>query len=335
MSDINRGQQLNNPSDGLSESAVVEMLPAYILGALEVDEMLAVDDYLAAHPALLVRVAELEAAADHLALAAPEVEPPVTAKAGLMARVQADAGVRSMLSAMDTQSVHTAAPSPVPARPLQERPLPAPPLPRPIRREVEREGWVERLRDFLGGNFFWPVLATGSMAALLVVAVYAAGVGNSAGTISAQLNDAQQRIAQLEGEMDSLVQVNQQLEQQLSTDRNQLAIFANADRVVALAGTPDAPDASGALYAGPESGLLVLRNLPPLPDDQTYELWLIPGEGAPIPAGLVQVAAEGGNTFAIALAGQPTDYAAVGLSIEPAGGSLAPTGPIVLLGTVG
>ena len=170
---------------------------------------------------------------------------------------------------------------------------------------------------------------------MLVVAIYAAQTGSSVGTISAQLTDAQQRIAQLEGEVDSLVQVNQQLEQQLSTDRNQLAIFANAERVVTLAGTPDAPDASGALYTGPESGLLVLRNLPPLPAAQTYELWLIPGEGSPIPAGLVQVAADGSNTFAIALAGQPTDYAAVGLSIEPAYGSPSPTGPIVLLGTVG
>lgn len=335
MDNDTRGPQLNNSPAGLSEEAVLEMLPAYVLGALEVDEMLAVDDYLAAHPSLLARVAELEAAADQLALAAPPVDPPASVKAGLMARVQADASVRSMLSAMDTQSARTAAPPPAPARPLQEQPLPAPPLPRPNRREVAREGWVERLRDFLGGNFFWPVLATGSMAALLVVAVYAAGVGNSAGTISAQLTEAQSRIAQLESEMDSLVQVNRQLEQQLANDRNQLAIFANAERAVALAGTPDAPQASGIFYTGPESGLLVLRGLPPLPAEQTYELWLIPGEGAPVPAGLVQVAADGSNTFAIALAGQPTDYAAVGLSIEPAGGSPAPTGPIVLLGTVG
>lgn len=173
------------------------------------------------------------------------------------------------------------------------------------------------------------------MTALLLIAVYAAQSGSSIGTLSAQLTDAQQRIAQLENEMNSLVQVNRQLEQQLANDRNQLAIFANAERVVALAGTPDAPGASGAFYTGPESGLLVLRNLPPLPAQQTYELWLIPSEGSPIPAGLVQVAADGSNTFSIALAGQPTDYAAVGLSIEPAGGSPLPTGPIVLLGTVG
>ncbi|MBX3052240.1 MAG: anti-sigma factor [Caldilineaceae bacterium] len=330
MNEENRGRQPNTPPARLNEGAVVEMLPAYVLGALEAEEMLAVDDFLAAHPALLARVAELEAAADHLALAAPEVEPPTTAKTGLMARVQADAGVRSMLSAMDTQSVGTPSPAPAPVRPVQP-----PPLPRPIPQAETPPGWMERLRGFLGGNFFWPSLAMGTLAALLVVAVYATQTDRSASAISAQLNDAQQRIAQLEGEMNSLVQINQQLEQQLTTDRNQLAIFANAERVVALAGTPDAPDASGVFYTGPESGLLVLRNLPALSAEQTYELWLIPGEGAPVPAGLVQVAADGSNTFAIALAGQPTDYTAVGLSIEPAGGSPSPTGPIVLLGTVG
>ncbi len=309
------------------------MLPAYVLGALEADEMLAVDDYLAAHPALLVRLAELEATADQLALAAPEVEPPARAKAGLMARVQADAEVRSMLSTMEAQPARTVSPPLAPTQPAREQPRPAPP--RPIQRAEEAQSWIDRLRGFLGGNFYWPTLAAGSMAAPLIVAVYAAQAGNSADSISAQLSDAQQRIALLENQVDSLVQVNHQLEEQIANDRNQLAIFANADRVVALAGTPDAPDASGALYVGPENGLLVLRDLPPLPADQTYELWLIPGDGSPIPAGLVQVAEEGDSTFTIALAGQPTDFAAVGLSIEPTGGSPAPTGPIVLLGMTG
>jgi anti-sigma factor RsiW len=145
MSDKNRGQQLNNPSAGLSEGAVAEMLPAYVLGALEMDEMLAVDDFLAAHPALLVRVAELEATADQLALAAPEVEAPAAAKAGLMGRVQADASVRSMLSAMETAAMETAAARPILAQPRQaEAALPAPALqpslvvPRPPQREAPR-----------------------------------------------------------------------------------------------------------------------------------------------------------------------------------------------------
>ena len=340
MSDKNRGQQLNDPSGGLSEGAVVEMLPAYVLGSLEMEEMLAVDDFIAAHPSLLVRVAELEATAAQLALAAPEATPPIAAKAGLMARVQADAGVRSMLLAMDAQSVRTISPAPASARPVQlppaqERPLPAPPLPRPIRQAEESQSWVERLRAFLGGNFFWPSLATGALASLLVVAVYAGQIQFNGEGVAAELSEAQAEIALLESQTEDLRQINQQLQEQLSSDRNQLAIFANAERVVALAGTADAPNASGALYTGPENGLLVLRGLPALPAEQTYELWLIPSAGSPIPAGLVQVAEGDSHIFTIALTGEPSDFAAVGLSIEPAAGSPSPTGPIVLLGTVG
>ena len=337
MSDKNRGQQLNNPSGGLNEGAVVEMLPAYVLGSLEMDEMLAVDDFIAAHPSLLVRVAELEAAADQLALAAPEATPPATAKTGLMARVQADAGVRSVLAAMGAPPARASSAQPPAAERLQPAPSRSSPLavPLPPRREAAEEGWLDRLRRFLGGNFFWPALAAGTLAALLVVALYAAQTGMQATRSAEELAAAQAQIALLQGQTEELRQINQQLQEQLSNDRNQLAIFANADRVVALAGTPDAPNASGALYTGPESGLLVLRGLPALPAEQTYELWLIPSEGSPIPAGLVQVAEGGSNTFTIALAGQPTDFAAVGLSIEPAAGSPSPTGPIVLLGTVG
>ena len=178
MSNENRGSQRKNPSPRLTEAAVLEMLPAYVLGALEADEMLAVDDYLAAHPALLVRLAELEATADQLALAAPEVEPPARAKAGLMARVQADAEVRSMLSTMEAQPARTVSPPLAPTQPAREQPRPAPP--RPIQRAEEAQSWIDRLRGFLGGNFYWPTLAAGSMAAPLIVAVYAAQAGNSA-----------------------------------------------------------------------------------------------------------------------------------------------------------
>jgi anti-sigma-K factor RskA len=79
---------------------------------------------------------------------------------------------------------------------------------------------------------------------------------------------------------------------------------------------------------------LILNGLASLPADQTYELWLIPSDGDPVSAGLVQVTADGTTVSQIPMPSQPQEFAAVGLSIEPAGGSPQPTGPIVLLGTV-
>jgi anti-sigma-K factor RskA len=51
-------------------------------------------------------------------------------------------------------------------------------------------------------------------------------------------------------------------------------------------------------------------------------------------AELVQVDETGMSTTLIPKTIQPREFAAVGLSIEPASGSELPTGPIVLLGTI-
>jgi anti-sigma-K factor RskA len=71
-----------------------------------------------------------------------------------------------------------------------------------------------------------------------------------------------------------------------------------------------------------------------LPENQTYQLWLIPadGDGAPLPSGLLAVQQAGVDSVTITLPDDATNYAAVGVSIEPAGGSPSPTGPIVLVG---
>ncbi|MGH2541487.1 MAG: anti-sigma factor domain-containing protein, partial [Ardenticatenaceae bacterium] len=75
--------------------------------------------------------------------------------------------------------------------------------------------------------------------------------------------------------------------------------------------------------------------LAPLSEAQSYQLWLIPADGAPVPAGLLVVEGAQPSSQDIAVPPGAQDYAAVGVSVEPSGGSPAPTGPIVLLGEVG
>jgi anti-sigma-K factor RskA len=79
-------------------------------------------------------------------------------------------------------------------------------------------------------------------------------------------------------------------------------------------------------------GTLVLTNLNELEENQTYQLWLIPPDGAPIPAGLLGQAGEASQTISLDLPTTLDSIAAVGISVEPPEGSAAPTGPIVLLG---
>lgn len=101
-----------------------------------------------------------------------------------------------------------------------------------------------------------------------------------------------------------------------------------ATRVVVLAGLPAAPAARGrVLWHDTAGGQLVVSDLPPAPAGKAYELWTIRG-GAPRPAGVFQVDARGEAVHPIPRAEGGVDVFAV--TLEPASGVPAPTGPMVL-----
>ncbi|MHB8718982.1 MAG: anti-sigma factor domain-containing protein [Candidatus Dormibacteria bacterium] len=63
-----------------------------------------------------------------------------------------------------------------------------------------------------------------------------------------------------------------------------------------------------------------------------YELWLIPSSGAPVAAGFLTRSPSG--TWTAAMTGDITHYHEVAATNEPIGGSSAPTGQIVVEGTI-
>ncbi len=79
---------------------------------------------------------------------------------------------------------------------------------------------------------------------------------------------------------------------------------------------------------------IVLSGLPPPAAGKAYELWAIRGKKAPEPAGLVSVTSGAGAAVRIPKVERPREVTAFAVSIEPSGGSPAPTGPIVLVGPV-
>ena len=100
-----------------------------------------------------------------------------------------------------------------------------------------------------------------------------------------------------------------------------------ATRVMALQGTGSAAGAQGrVVWHERAGGYLLVTNLPPPGPGRTYELWTLRG-GAPRPAGTFEVGPSGEATVRVAPAG-PVDAFAV--TVEPAGGVPAPTGPVVL-----
>jgi anti-sigma-K factor RskA len=74
-------------------------------------------------------------------------------------------------------------------------------------------------------------------------------------------------------------------------------------------------------------------HLGPLPENKTYELWVIPANGtAPIPAGLFRPDAVGSASVVLPLLPVGVAAKAFCVTIERAQGSATPTAPIILAG---
>ena len=80
-----------------------------------------------------------------------------------------------------------------------------------------------------------------------------------------------------------------------------------------------------------EHGTLVVDGLPPLDASQQYQLWLIQ-DGQRTSGGIFSVDGEGYGSLWITSPKPLISYQAVGITVEPAGGSPAPTGERVLGG---
>jgi anti-sigma-K factor RskA len=181
-------------------------------------------------------------------------------------------------------------------------------------------------------SFFLRSLATtGAIAAIAFLAVISWQLRNQVSQLSAQLTTVQGQLAQLQTENAQLQQVNVELQQQLRNQDAQWEVIANPHQVIALASTPDAPSASGAFFLRDNEGVLILHGLPPLAEDQTYQLWILPPEGPSIPADLLAIDDTQAARLAVNIPPEQSDLVGIGVSREPAGGSQTPT-TIVLLG---
>lgn len=85
------------------------------------------------------------------------------------------------------------------------------------------------------------------------------------------------------------------------------------------------------ISADGDDGALVVDGLPPLGDDQQYQLWLI-RDGQRTSGAVFSTDEKSYGGTRIRAPRPLTDYSAVGITIEPAGGSPQPTGEQVLAG---
>ncbi len=125
----------------------------------------------------------------------------------------------------------------------------------------------------------------------------------------------------------------QQAELQRARDIVSTLTATDAMRVTLVAAkTPPQPEGK-AIYVRNRSSLVFLAsNLPPLPAQKVYELWLIPIKGAPIPAGIFKPDAHGSATVINPPLPTGVEAKAFAITMEPENGSSAPTMPILMMG---
>lgn len=80
----------------------------------------------------------------------------------------------------------------------------------------------------------------------------------------------------------------------------------------------------GRVFVSPGKGVVFIgASLPSLDAGKTFELWIIPAKGNPVPAGLFQ--SQPDATAVFVRPGPVENAAAIAVTVEPAGGSAQPT----------
>ena len=146
-----------------------------------------------------------------------------------------------------------------------------------------------------------------------------------------QNNDLQRRLADVQsnsaGQQQQLLQAKQLIATLTSPD---------AERYVLVAGkTPPQPQGRAIYVVSSGTLVFLASNMPELPPQKAYELWLIPANGAPIPAGIFRPNAQGSAAVIRPPLPAGIEAKTFAITVEPEAGSNAPTSQPVMVGTRG
>lgn len=150
-------------------------------------------------------------------------------------------------------------------------------------------------------NWLIPVLSVAAVCAV-VFAIWS----------SSSLQSVRSRLEHVTGERDQL--------------RTAVEILSRTDtRTIQFGPNDSAPH--GRVLVNPRGGFVVTgSDLPAIAESKTFELWLIPSNGkAPVPAGLFRPDAANAFVHVSQESVNPSQIAAVAVTVEPLAGSAAPT----------
>ena len=158
-------------------------------------------------------------------------------------------------------------------------------------------------------------------------------IGLYAATLRGRVQSLEDELLALRSETSTLRRDLEQARTRTSVaERMTFVLAANDMRRVDLTGQAAAPTAVGRALWSRSSGLIFSADLPPAPADRVYQLWVVTAAG-PVSAGLLTETPQGGLTL-VSGAIEAGDPQALAVTLEPAGGVPAPTGPMYLVGKI-
>jgi anti-sigma-K factor RskA len=273
-----------------------ELASLHALGVLSDEERAELAKAMADDAELAADVRQLEDTAGALGGVVPQVDPP----ARLRARVLAAAGIEA------DDATGMPAVSPVGGRRAD--------APVVVRKSSALPGWL-------------------AAAAALVLA---SGLGLWALQLRTSLDDMNARVERAEAEVVRIQRTLDVSQQQTKTleARNEV-LFAPDMQRVDLAGQPVAPASTARAFVSRHSGLAFAANqLPTLPADKVYQVWVIPQGQSPVDAGLLSPDASGHASLFFKMPADMAPAAVIAVTVEPRGGVPAPTGDKALVGEV-
>ncbi|MGA2373428.1 MAG: anti-sigma factor domain-containing protein [Candidatus Korobacteraceae bacterium] len=165
--------------------------------------------------------------------------------------------------------------------------------------------------------------AWGSALATAVLLFVVAGLWRSNGRMKDELaelgNRNQDQSIQLE-------QMNQQL--RLLTSPDAVHVSLNPQKA------PKQPSGTAIFSPSQKRMIFMASNLGPVPEGKAYELWIIPGTGVPIAAGVFKPDDHGNAIMMDHKMPEGVEAKAFAITIENQEGSDKPTSPILLMGAV-
>jgi anti-sigma-K factor RskA len=280
----------------LDRERLEELAALTAAGAATLDESAELDDLIEAHPEALVVKRELDDAAAMLAMDLQPVAPP----AGMLERIRGQ--IRNDQTAADTGASSTAGPG------------------------ADIISLVERRKNRA------VVAAVASMAA---AAAFALLWFQERGNVEDLREDMTARLGQRDRETGEL---ERELQAEIVKARQEAEVIAKRyepirSNDVRLATVSNETGATMKIFIDESRRrwLVFAFELPALPADQDYQLWLLPKEGAPVSAGLLEIGPDG-ELMANPQFPPGVDAAKAAISIEPKGGSPQPTGDIPVIG---